>query len=370
MSYTGNGYMLGGFFDHISGQDAAEALAEATIDHIDNAVFRDMYMDTINEALDNGVDYLDKYDEGNYLKENLEDAMLGLGTDVADMDLGVTPGSYVPEAYASEWDGTTTYDDEYDSCYEAGIEKCIDALPDGDPAEAGTYFSLVNRVNAEGDPEARAAIKEQLDMVSAFIPDTEIVAEDATAPITNQLNFSNCRDKCPEHYNKRTQKTVNSSGNAITQPEVFIDQETDALRENYGVDEVANLEDFFPLSSVHETADGDKYANMLPGDRLKAKMAAFQAERDAKGPDLSTSKGRIQANVQTSQQLYKDFQNKAAADPNNTNKYRSEWQKSALQNTAIHSGIDSAKAIAGQDPVVGKGGTNWTDSLRGEDARV
>ena len=45
MAYNG---ALRGFFDEISRQDSTEALIEATIDQIDNAIFRDMYIGIMN----------------------------------------------------------------------------------------------------------------------------------------------------------------------------------------------------------------------------------------------------------------------------------------------------------------------------------
>ena len=218
MSYT-KGSMLGGFFDGIGQQDSAEALTEAIIEHVDNAVFRDMYMDTIDEALDNGVDYLENYDEeGMAIKEGIDDALFDLGTDFDD----IPEPSYTSEAYEPEFEYAA------EACDEA-IQNCIRKLPDGDPADAGTYFSLVNRVNAEDDPEAKAAIKEQLDMVSVYIPDTDIVTEDGTAPVTNGLRFSNGRDKCPEQYNKPTQSFVNKDGNELVQAEELEEAMTDIM---------------------------------------------------------------------------------------------------------------------------------------------
>lgn len=310
MSYNGSG-MLSGFFDGISIQSAAEALAEATIDHIDNAAFRDMYMDTMNEALTNGIDYMDRYDDGNYLKENLEDAMLQVGTDVTDMDLGITPGA-TAESYED-------YGDEYAECDEACIREAIRKLPDGDPADAGTYFNLVNRVGAEADPEARAAIKEQLDMVSAFIPDTNIVSEDATAPITNELNFSNCREKCPEGYNTRTGRRKNSDGNDIVQPEAYIDQQKQ-VGEGY-TDELVDIEDFFCEGASPITESPESFKERWTGEGAKQRWqeASSQAYQG-----MSPERQRIMQKVQTSQANYNTFQKQASSDPGNIDKYRQE----------------------------------------------
>ena len=245
MSYT-KGSMLGGFFDGIGQQDSAEALTEAIIEHVDNAVFRDMYMDTINEALDKGVGYLESYDEeGMAVKEGIDDAIFEMGADLTDMDLTVE--SHETDAHDPELEYAAEACDE-------GLKRCIDKLPDGDPADAGTYFSLVNRVNAEEDPEARAAIKEQLDMVSTYIPDTNIVTEDGTAPITNGLRFSNGRDKCPEQYNKPTKSFTNKDGNEIVQAE--------KLEEGYTLgDEIMQLEDIHAgVGVVSEEVDYDKIA--------------------------------------------------------------------------------------------------------------
>ena len=299
MSYSGNGAMLGGFFADISKQNAAEALAEATIDHIDNAVFRDMYMDTMNEALDHGVDYLNKFDEdSDYLKENLEDAILGIG-DVDDMDF-----SDVEEACAD--------------C-EPAIQNCISKVPEGNPADAGTYFSLVNKVNAEGDPEARKAIKEQMDLIEAIIPDTIIVAEDATAPIKNELNFSNNREKCPEHYNPRKKNGVtNSDGNHIVQPEVYSDEVT---KEALELDDVLE-DDYFEVDEgFNET------------------LAQLQAQRN--NPDVSTPQGRLAAKVASAQSDYPKFQNNVNSGMD-INKARADWSKNINSTNKVMAGFQAA----------------------------
>ena len=314
MSYNGKGYMLGGFFDGIGNQDAAEALAEATIDHIDNAAFRDMYMDTMNEALTNGIDYLEKYDEeGNYVKENLDDALLEMGAD-PDLDLnGPEPGP--TSESADEWENDAVDVDEYGDCEEASIREAIRKLPDGDPAEAGTYFSLVNRVNAEEDPEAQKAIKEQLDMVSAYIPDTNIVAEDATAPITNQLNFSNNRDACVDHYNKRTSRVKTAGGNDLVQPEAYIDQQKQVGEafsgDGYDVNDMAALEDFYAAEGFMDT------------------LKQLQASR----ANVSPEQQRLQQKVAQSQNAYDRFQNMAAGDPKNVDKYRQQMGQMNLAST-------------------------------------
>jgi hypothetical protein len=95
---------------------------------------------------------------------------------------------------------------------------------------------------------------------------------------------------------------------------------------------------------LEEADENDKYKNMLPGDRLKAKMADWQAKRDS---DLSTSAGRIRANVQSAQSTYNNFQKQASADPSNIEKYRAEKGAADLAMTNASKGLsDSEKQAA------------------------
>ena len=293
MSYTGNGYMLGGFFDGISSQNSAEALAEAMIDQIDNAVFRDTYMDTMNEALDNGVDYLDRYDEeGNYAKESIEDAIIGLGADIDDID--IDPG-YATESYAPE-------SDEYEYAMEGtdcALQNCIDKLPDGDPSEAGTYFSLVNKVNAEGDPEARDAIKEQLDMISVYVPDTDIVTEDASTA-DNEFEFSNGRDKKDA---PATKQVTNKDGNVLVQGEDSVNEEGFVADE-----EMLALEDLYSDPSCPSITYEEDNGSVLNGVQ-KNFQAGSNLVKKAWQPGIDLMK-KTATGVKSGVQNVKDYFNK------------------------------------------------------------
>jgi hypothetical protein len=98
------------------------------------------------------------------------------------------------------------------------------------------------------------------------------------------------------------------------------------------------------VQMLMEADENDKYKNMLPGDRLKAKMADWQAKRDS---DLSTSAGRIRANVQSAQSTYNNFQKQASADPSNIEKYRAEKGAADLATTNASKGLsDSEKQAA------------------------
>ena len=84
---------------------------------------------------------------------------------------------------------------------------------------------------------------------------------------------------------------------------------------------------------------------MLPGDRLKAKMAEFQKQRET--PNLATSQGRILANVQSAQANYQKFQQQAAnAKPEDVNKYRTEMHQSNLAMTNASRGLSDAEKNA------------------------
>ena len=97
-----------------------------------------------------------------------------------------------------------------------------------------------------------------------------------------------------------------------------------------------------------EADENDKYKNMLPGDRLKAKMADWQAKRDS-DLDLSTSAGRIRAHVQSAQSTYNNFQKQASADPKNIEKYRAEKGSADLAMTNASKGLSDAEKNAAID---------------------
>jgi hypothetical protein len=100
------------------------------------------------------------------------------------------------------------------------------------------------------------------------------------------------------------------------------------------------------VQMLMEADENDKYKNMLPGDRLKAKMADWQAKRDS---DLSTSAGRIRANVQSAQSTYNNFQKQASADPSNIEKYRAEKGSADLAMTNASRGLSDAEKQAAID---------------------
>jgi hypothetical protein len=100
------------------------------------------------------------------------------------------------------------------------------------------------------------------------------------------------------------------------------------------------------VQMLMEADENDKYKNMLPGDRLKAKMADWQAKRDS---DLSTSAGRIRANVQSAQSTYNNFQKQASADPSNIEKYRAEKGSADLAMTNASKGLSDAEKNAAID---------------------
>jgi hypothetical protein len=102
---------------------------------------------------------------------------------------------------------------------------------------------------------------------------------------------------------------------------------------------------------LEEADENDKYKNMLPGDRLKAKMADWQAKRDS---DLSTPAARLRAKVQSSQDTYNQFQKQASADPANVDKYRAEKGSADLATTNAQKGLSDAEKDAAIDQGMNK----------------
>lgn len=147
---------LSGFFGHMKNDEAESALAEATVDQIHNGVFRDNYIDTVNEVM-NGT----SGDLASALENvEMDTALSSLSLEMALQDI-VSEGK------------------NCSSCGECdknpAIEKAIDILPETDPTDAGTFFSNTKGISAEEcTAEGARMMQETRDLIGAIIPDTSI----------------------------------------------------------------------------------------------------------------------------------------------------------------------------------------------------
>lgn len=146
---------LSGLFGHMRNEEAESALAEATVDQIHNGVFRDNYIDTVNEVMNGSAGDLASAIENT----EMDNALSSLSLEMALQSI-------------SEGKNCS-------SCGECdknpAIEKAIDILPESDPTDVGTFFSKTRGISAEEcTAEGARMMQETRDLIGAIIPDTSI----------------------------------------------------------------------------------------------------------------------------------------------------------------------------------------------------
>lgn len=147
--------MLNGLFRNMKLQEVGEDYAAACAEALENGEIRDMYMGCVSEALDiDFKEYDQSYvDESSLLDDQLSECVDMMECDSANCECG---GGYEGEDC-----------DDFDP----NIASSIDALPESDPEDVGSYFSSGNDVSAECGG-ACESVERLIDM----IPDTYINA--------------------------------------------------------------------------------------------------------------------------------------------------------------------------------------------------
>lgn len=170
----------------IGAKESAEDFIRMTVEQIDAACFRDMYMNTIEAAYGHDIDPAE-------LHEDLA-AFEGFGPEISDVTEGLED---IPFDAVDEGSKCSNCGKAAGACEcgtDPAIEKTINNIPGTDPTDAASFFSMTNKVGP-GDmssPKAVSAIKEQLDYIGAVIPDT--VIECGTSECGTKPNGGTCEN--------------------------------------------------------------------------------------------------------------------------------------------------------------------------------
>ena len=165
-------YGVGGLMHSMRMENAMDGYADCVTEMLQNADFRDMYLDTM-EAYTTGHTNDMVSPIGDPINEAINDitSECGLNDMECDFSVGTEEGRFCGDECDdfSCHGAQTMFGSDDDS--KSLINKRLNDIPGTDPTDAGTFFNLKN---SKPSVECQEASQDMINMISNYIPSTEI----------------------------------------------------------------------------------------------------------------------------------------------------------------------------------------------------
>jgi hypothetical protein len=165
-------YGVEDIFTEARAAELADAYSDMVTEQIDNAEFRDMYMETMETTLNGNT-----HDLGGF-EDPASESLTEL--DVPDME---GCGSCAKEC-GSSCGGQSCESDLSD--FDNDIVKTLCNIPESDPTDAATFFNITGQ---KPSVESMQLAQEMNNLISAVVPDTDIVCASEAMAYTNDDDY-------------------------------------------------------------------------------------------------------------------------------------------------------------------------------------
>lgn len=174
-----NNYGVGDIFNNVQLTDSMEGYAEFVAEQLDNASFRDMYMDTMEAHLLGGDRAaMNECGTTSTCEEGLSDLdFLHGGKHCVDGDCDNRFKATGGDLDYGGGGGSRGYGDS--------ISRSLNMIPESDPTDAGSFFNLSKQRPSVESLDASQEIK---DLISVAVPDTDLVAATEDYSVSNYEN--------------------------------------------------------------------------------------------------------------------------------------------------------------------------------------